>query len=152
MRSLRRLRTQTRSTTGRSRPCATGWGESDNVTHCSNSKTKTTLDRGRTLAYRERRLLQPSASTVGACRRGRRAAATQEAATQPRRARSRAGSSDEQPRDDELLTPSEVAEVLGINARTVSRWARDGLPCIHTLGGHRRLPWARRPAPLPPPQ
>jgi excisionase family DNA binding protein len=49
--------------------------------------------------------------------------------------------SDEQPRDDELLTPSEVAEVLGVNARAVSRWARDGLPCIHTLGGHRRFRW-----------
>jgi excisionase family DNA binding protein len=50
--------------------------------------------------------------------------------------------SDVQPRDDELLTPSEVAEVLGVNARTVSRWARNGLPCIHTLGSHRRFRWA----------
>lgn len=39
----------------------------------------------------------------------------------------------------ELLTPSEVARLFGVDAKTVTRWANDGkLPCIRTLGGHRR--------------
>ncbi len=41
--------------------------------------------------------------------------------------------------DDELLTPGEVAELFGVNPRTVARWADDGqLDAIKTLGGHRR--------------
>ena len=41
---------------------------------------------------------------------------------------------------DELLTPSEVARLFRVNAKTVSRWEVTGkLPCIRTLGGHRRF-------------
>lgn len=40
----------------------------------------------------------------------------------------------------DLLTPGEVATLLRVDARTVSRWARDGkLPSIRTVGGHRRF-------------
>ena len=40
----------------------------------------------------------------------------------------------------EYLTPSEVAGVLHVSPKTVSRWANEGLlPCLVTLGGHRRF-------------
>lgn len=43
------------------------------------------------------------------------------------------------PAVSELFTPSEVARLFGVDAKTVTRWAKDGkLPCIRTLGGHRR--------------
>lgn len=43
----------------------------------------------------------------------------------------------------EYLTPSEVARVLHVSPKTVSRWADLGLlPCLVTLGGHRRFPRA----------
>lgn len=39
----------------------------------------------------------------------------------------------------DLLTPSEVAALFGVDAKTVTRWATAGkLSCIRTLGGHRR--------------
>jgi excisionase family DNA binding protein len=39
----------------------------------------------------------------------------------------------------ELLTPHEVAELFGVDPKTVTRWARAGrLTAIRTLGGHRR--------------
>jgi len=39
-----------------------------------------------------------------------------------------------------LLTVSEVAELFGVSAKTVSRWAREGkLASVRTLGGHRRF-------------
>ena len=39
-----------------------------------------------------------------------------------------------------LLTPAEAAALLGVDAKTVSRWARAGrLVAIRTLGGHRRF-------------
>lgn len=39
----------------------------------------------------------------------------------------------------ELLTPYEVGEMFRVDARTVTRWAKDGkLKSIRTLGGHRR--------------
>lgn len=39
----------------------------------------------------------------------------------------------------ELLRPQDVAKLLGVDARTVSRWAREGkLRSIRTIGGHRR--------------
>lgn len=39
----------------------------------------------------------------------------------------------------DLLTPAEVAQLFRVDAKTVSRWAKDGkLPSIRTLGGHRR--------------
>jgi excisionase family DNA binding protein len=38
-----------------------------------------------------------------------------------------------------LLTPGEVAAMLGVDPKTVSRWARAGkLSAIRTPGGHRR--------------
>jgi excisionase family DNA binding protein len=42
--------------------------------------------------------------------------------------------------DDELLSPRKVAALFGVDARTVSRWARDGkMPSLLTPGGHRRF-------------
>src|SRR6478672_2924890 len=44
------------------------------------------------------------------------------------------------PDDDALLTPSEVAAMLRVNPKTVTRWARAGkISAIRTLGGHRRF-------------
>jgi excisionase family DNA binding protein len=42
--------------------------------------------------------------------------------------------------DDQLLTPREVAEILGVRAATVGLWARIGVlkPALLTPGGHRR--------------
>lgn len=40
----------------------------------------------------------------------------------------------------ELLMPAEVAELFGVNVKRVTRWANTGqLPCVRTLGGHRRF-------------
>jgi excisionase family DNA binding protein len=37
------------------------------------------------------------------------------------------------------LMPNEVADILHVSMKTVSRWAREGkLPYSRTLGGHRR--------------
>src|SRR6266566_10129089 len=45
-----------------------------------------------------------------------------------------------QPRTRYLLG-SEVAELLHVSPKTVARWAKEGkLPCMRTLGGHRRYP------------
>lgn len=39
-----------------------------------------------------------------------------------------------------LLTPAEVARLFRVDPKTVTRWARAGrIPCIKTLGGHRRF-------------
>jgi excisionase family DNA binding protein len=41
------------------------------------------------------------------------------------------------------LRPAEVAELLSVSPKTVSRWAKEGkLPFMNTLGGHRRYPEA----------
>lgn len=41
--------------------------------------------------------------------------------------------------DDELLTPSEVAAMFRVDAKTITRWAKAGkLNSFRTLGGHRR--------------
>jgi excisionase family DNA binding protein len=42
--------------------------------------------------------------------------------------------------DDGLLTPREVAKLLGVRASTVASWARIGAlkPAMRTVGGHRR--------------
>ena len=38
------------------------------------------------------------------------------------------------------LTPGEVARLLHVSPKTISRWASTGLlPCLITLGGHRRF-------------
>lgn len=42
-------------------------------------------------------------------------------------------------RDDDLLTPAEVAQLFRVDPKTVSRWAAAGkLPHIRTMGGHTR--------------
>jgi excisionase family DNA binding protein len=39
------------------------------------------------------------------------------------------------------LRTGEVAEILYVSPKTVSRWAKEGrLPFLKTLGGHRRYP------------
>ncbi|MCW2868529.1 MAG: binding domain protein excisionase family, partial [Marmoricola sp.] len=39
-----------------------------------------------------------------------------------------------------LLTPAEVAAILFVDPKTVTRWARAGkLNCFRTPGGHRRF-------------
>ena len=41
------------------------------------------------------------------------------------------------------LLPAEVADILHVSPKTVSRWAKEGkLPFMKTLGGHRRYPEA----------
>lgn len=41
---------------------------------------------------------------------------------------------------DPLLTPSEVASLFRVSAKTVSRWEQMGrIKAIRTLGGHRRF-------------
>ena len=42
--------------------------------------------------------------------------------------------------ESQYLTPSQVAGMLHVSPKTVSRWATEGfLPCLFTLGGHRRF-------------
>jgi len=42
-------------------------------------------------------------------------------------------------RDNRLLTPAEVAALLRVDPKTVTRWAEQGkFGSIRTLGGHRR--------------
>lgn len=41
----------------------------------------------------------------------------------------------------QYLRTSEVASILQVSPKTVSRWAKEGrLPYMATLGGHRRFP------------
>ena len=41
------------------------------------------------------------------------------------------------------LHTAEVADILHVSPKTVSRWAKEGrLPFLKTLGGHRRYPEA----------
>jgi excisionase family DNA binding protein len=41
------------------------------------------------------------------------------------------------------LRAAEVADILQLSPKTVSRWAKEGkLPLLKTLGGHRRYPAA----------
>jgi excisionase family DNA binding protein len=41
------------------------------------------------------------------------------------------------------LLPAEVADILHVSPKTVSRWAKEGkLPFLKTLGGHRPYPEA----------
>ena len=43
--------------------------------------------------------------------------------------------------DDEYIRTAQVAEILRVSTKTVSRWAKDGkIPHVVTLGGHRRFP------------
>ena len=42
------------------------------------------------------------------------------------------------------LRTAEVADLLHVSPKTVSRWAKEGkLPFMKTLGGHRRYPAAK---------
>ena len=42
------------------------------------------------------------------------------------------------------LRTAEVADLLYVSPKTVSRWAKEGkLPFMKTLGGHRRYPAAK---------
>ena len=44
------------------------------------------------------------------------------------------------------LRTAEVADLLSVSPKTVSRWAKEGkLPFLKTLGGHRRYPEAEIP-------
>lgn len=44
-------------------------------------------------------------------------------------------------RGDRYLRTAEVARILHVSPKTVTRWAKDGkLPHSRTLGGHRRFP------------
>ena len=46
-----------------------------------------------------------------------------------------------EPKQPIYLRTSEVAELLLVSPKTVTRWARDGkLPFVRTLGNHRRYP------------
>jgi excisionase family DNA binding protein len=41
---------------------------------------------------------------------------------------------------DPLFTPAEVARMFRVDPKTVTRWSRAGkLPCVWTIGGHRRF-------------
>jgi excisionase family DNA binding protein len=41
---------------------------------------------------------------------------------------------------DRYITPGEAARILHVSPKTINRWANEGLlPCIVTLGGHRRF-------------
>ncbi len=47
------------------------------------------------------------------------------------------------PLPDAYLRTSQVADLLYVSPKTVSRWAKEGkLPFLRTLGGHKRYPEA----------
>lgn len=49
--------------------------------------------------------------------------------------------SDETIVHDEYLRTSEVARLLHVSPKTISRWAKEErIPFVRTLGGHRRFP------------
>jgi excisionase family DNA binding protein len=53
----------------------------------------------------------------------------------------KSGSAVPQPAEPKYLRTSQVAELLHVSPKTVSRWAQEGkLPYLRTLGGHRRFP------------
>jgi excisionase family DNA binding protein len=42
-----------------------------------------------------------------------------------------------------MLTPAELARIMRVDPKTVTRWCRDGrLAAVRTPGGHRRFPVA----------
>lgn len=45
--------------------------------------------------------------------------------------------------DDDLVTPAEIAGLLRVDPKTVSRWAAKGQlgKVVKTPGGHRRIRW-----------
>jgi excisionase family DNA binding protein len=49
---------------------------------------------------------------------------------------------EDEPADDALLRPIEVARLLNVRPKTLGRWAADeGSPCTRTIGGQRRYYW-----------
>jgi excisionase family DNA binding protein len=59
------------------------------------------------------------------------------------RRRARLEAVEDEPAEDEILRPIEVARLLNVRPKTIGRWAaNEGLPCIRTIGGHRRYFWA----------
>jgi excisionase family DNA binding protein len=51
------------------------------------------------------------------------------------------GSAVPQPAEPRYLRTAQVAQLLQVSPKTVSRWAQEGkLPYLRTLGGHRRYP------------
>jgi excisionase family DNA binding protein len=49
----------------------------------------------------------------------------------------------DEPTEDELLRPIDVARLLNVSPKTIGRWAaNEGLACIRTIGGRRRYYWA----------
>ena len=45
------------------------------------------------------------------------------------------------PEPPRYLRTTQVADILKVSPKTVSRWAKEGkLPFLKTLGGHRRYP------------
>jgi hypothetical protein len=44
----------------------------------------------------------------------------------------------EQPANDTLLRPGELAALLRVSPKTLATWS---LPCLYTLGGQRRYRW-----------
>ena len=49
----------------------------------------------------------------------------------------------ERSQQERYIKTAEVAQILRVSPKTVSRWAADGrLPHLITLGGHRRFPKA----------
>jgi hypothetical protein len=48
-------------------------------------------------------------------------------------------------KDEDLLTPAEVAEIFRVDPKTVTRWAAADPPklsSVRTPGGHRRFRWS----------
>ena len=42
--------------------------------------------------------------------------------------------------DGSYLGPGQAARILGVSPKTVNRWANEArIPCVLTLGGHRRF-------------
>jgi excisionase family DNA binding protein len=52
----------------------------------------------------------------------------------------RMGARKPEPRHSDYVTPGEAARALHVSPKTINRWANEGrIPCIVTLGGHRRF-------------
>ena len=96
----------------------------------------------RRLAVRRTTLGKPTRSKAGPGKATARAG--DEPAAEPPapggRARPAKAAPGEPPAEREYLTPGEVARILHVSPKTINRWATDKLiPCIVTLGGHRRF-------------
>jgi excisionase family DNA binding protein len=44
-------------------------------------------------------------------------------------------------KEERYISVTDVARIFAVSPKTITRWAREGkLPCMRTLGGHRRYP------------